>query len=60
MLILLLRVISKRSDALAHFEHAAAIDACVLATLREEPRDLFDWPARGADGALYRLGESAG
>lgn len=53
----LLRIVSTRSDVLACFEHAAAIDACLLATLGESPRDLFDWPGRGADGALYRLGE---
>ncbi len=56
----LVRIVSTRSDALACFEHAAAIDACLLATLRENPRDLFDWPGRGADGALYRLGEGSG
>lgn len=54
----LVRIVATRSDVLACFEHAAAIDACVLATLRQAPRDLFDWPGRGADGALYRLGEA--
>jgi hypothetical protein len=46
---------STQRDELAFFEHAAAIDALLLATLEAAPRDLFDWPARGGDGPLYGL-----
>ncbi len=53
----LIAVVSTRCDALSYFEHTAAIDACLLATLRARPRDLFDWPGRNADGPLYELGE---
>ncbi len=45
-----------RDDVLAYFAHAAAIDACVLATLRAYPRNLFRWPGRGGDAPLYDLG----
>jgi len=47
---------SEHDDELACFEHAAAIDALILRTLRASPRDLFDWPARNGDGPLYGLG----
>lgn len=50
-----LHVPSTHRDELAFFEHAAAIDALLLATLEAAPRDLFDWPARGGDGPLYGL-----
>jgi len=43
-------------NALSFFEHAAAIDACLLATLRAHPRNLFTWPGRGGDAPLYDLG----
>jgi hypothetical protein len=48
--------VARRNDRLAFFEHAAAVDACLLATLRESPRNLFDWPGRHADAPLYNLG----
>lgn len=47
---------SRHDNALSFFEHAAAIDACLLATLRAAPRNLFDWPGRGGDAPLYDLG----
>jgi len=47
---------AQHDNALSFFEHAAAIDACLLATLRATPRDLFDWPGRGGDAPLYDLG----
>lgn len=46
-------------DELAFFEHAAAIDALLLATLKARPRNLFDWPARHGDAPLYGLGGPA-
>lgn len=48
---------SRFDHALSYFEHTAVIDACLLATLRRAPHDLFDWPARGGDGPLYNLGD---
>lgn len=50
-------IVARRGDALSFFEHAAALDALLVATLRERPRDLRNWPGRGADAALYGLGE---
>jgi creatinine amidohydrolase len=50
-----IHVASQYEDALSGFEHMAAVDACLLATLRCKPRNLFDWPARGIDGPLYDL-----
>lgn len=47
---------SQHDDALAFFEHSATIDACLLATLRAHPRNLFTWPGRGGDAPLYDLG----
>ena len=51
------RIVGKRRDALVYFEHLCALDACVLATLRASPRDLFHWPGEGIDAPLYDLGE---
>ncbi len=51
----IVRVPTRRRDALGYFEHAAALDTMVLATLDARPRVLWDWPARGLDGALYGL-----
>lgn len=47
---------AQHDNALAFFEHSAAIDACLLATLRAHPRNLFTWPGRGGDAPLYDLG----
>jgi hypothetical protein len=47
---------SEHDDELSFFEHAAAIDALLLATLERAPRDLFDWPGRNRDAPLYGLG----
>lgn len=47
---------SQHDDVVAFFEHAAAIDACLLTTLRANPRNLFQWPGRGGDAPLYDLG----
>jgi hypothetical protein len=55
----ILHLPSTRADELAFFEHAAAIDGLLLATLEAAPRDLFDWPARDGDGPLYGLGAAA-
>lgn len=49
-------VTSKHDSELAFFEHAAALDGALLATLEQRPLDMFDWPARGADGPLYGFG----
>lgn len=51
-----LHIASASDDELAFFEHAAAIDALLLATLKARPRNLFDWPARHGDAPLYGLG----
>jgi hypothetical protein len=48
---------SRFDHVLSHFEHTAVIDACLLATLRRTPRNLFDWPAREGDAPLYDLGD---
>lgn len=50
---------SERADELAMFEHAAGVDALLLATLEARPRDLFDWPARNGDGPLYGVERSS-
>jgi hypothetical protein len=42
---------------LSWFEHDAMLNQLVIATLRERPRDLVDWPGKGADHALYMLDE---
>ena len=49
----LLHLPTEHDDALSYFEHAAALDALIAATLRASPRDLFNWPAKNADGPLY-------
>lgn len=51
-----LRFEASTDDALAPIEHAAQLDAALLATLASKPRDLFDWPGRGRDAPLYDLG----
>lgn len=51
------RILCTRDDALAYFEHLAALDACLVDTLRAAPRDLFHWPAEGVDAPLYSLGD---
>lgn len=53
----LVRFVATRRDALAFFEHTARLDACLLATLRAAPRDLYVWPGLGRDAPLYDLGE---
>jgi hypothetical protein len=53
----LVRIVATRTDALAYFEHLSALDACLVATLRSSPRDLFHWPGEGIDAPLYGLGE---
>lgn len=52
-----LRPVAVPRDAdLAFFAATGALDACLRATLEAAPRDLFRWPAQGADGPLYDLG----
>ena len=51
-----IHVASEHDDELAFFEHAAAIDGLLLASLEARPRDLFDWPARHGDAPLYGVG----
>lgn len=53
----LVRFRSKTDGPLAFIEHAALLDAALLAALRVRPRDLFSWPGRGNECALYALGE---
>lgn len=52
----LVHLMSERVDELAFFEHAAQIDALLLATLQRHPRDLYHWPAQHDDAPLYGLG----
>jgi hypothetical protein len=52
----LTRLVASSDDALAVIDHAALIDAALLAALRAEPRDLLDWPGRGREASLYGLG----
>lgn len=51
----IIRVMSSQENALSYFEHAAGVDACLLATLRERPHNLCEWPGRNVDGPLYDL-----
>jgi hypothetical protein len=37
------------------FEHDAQLNALIVATLRQHPIDLTNWPGKGTDGALYGL-----
>ncbi len=39
----------------AILEHAAALDAMMLAWLTHAPGDLLRWPGQGEDGALYEV-----
>jgi hypothetical protein len=41
--------------ALALFEHGAALDRLMIGALESRPRDLGNWPAKGADEPLYGL-----
>lgn len=52
----LLRSVATHEGPLSALEHAAYVDALLLSTLRADPRDLYDWPARGMDLPLYGLG----
>ncbi|HRI64475.1 MAG TPA: hypothetical protein PK156_09550 [Polyangium sp.] len=36
-------------------EHLAAVQSFMLEHLRQNPRDLANWPGRGLDGAIYML-----
>lgn len=51
----LLRISSALPAPLAFFEHTATLDALLLRAVQASGRDLFDWPARDADGPLYDL-----
>ncbi|MCA9671231.1 MAG: hypothetical protein KC503_36785, partial [Myxococcales bacterium] len=42
---------------LSVLEHDAMVGWLVHAALQRAPRDLFQWPGKGADGPLYKLGE---
>ena len=44
---------------LGTFEHAAALDALIVAALRARPRDLSAWPGLGQDGPLYEIDRPA-
>ncbi|HEX6246131.1 MAG TPA: hypothetical protein VFZ61_34645, partial [Polyangiales bacterium] len=52
----LVRISSALPPPLAFFEHAATLDTLLLHAVQASGRDLFDWPARDADGPLYDLG----
>ena len=52
-----LRLAASLPAPLSFFQHAAALDALLLATLEQAPRDLFDWPGRHGDKPLYELGD---
>ncbi|HZO13899.1 MAG TPA: hypothetical protein VFB62_11595 [Polyangiaceae bacterium] len=52
----LIRLRATRAAPTAWFEHDAMLNELVLAVLRDHPRDLIDWPGKGKDAALYRLG----
>ena len=54
----LVRISSALPPPLAFFEHAATLDALLLSAVQASGRDLFDWPARDADGPLYELGST--
>jgi hypothetical protein len=51
----LIRLCARLPSPLSWFEHDAQLNQIVLATLREQPRDLIDWPGKGFDAALYGL-----
>ena len=44
---------AESAPPLCWFEHDAALNELLLATLESRPRDLANWPAKGMDGALY-------
>jgi hypothetical protein len=44
---------------LSFFQHTAQLDALLFAQLERTPRDLFDWPGRHGDAALYAVGDEA-
>lgn len=52
----LVRLRAASPPPLAYFEHAAMLDHLVVAGLRAEPRNLFEWPGKGKDAALYDVG----
>jgi hypothetical protein len=52
----LLRFCASTDEFTAWFEHDAMLNELVLAFLRARPRDLIDWPGKGADASLYRFG----
>ena len=52
----LLRLEAEGEPPLAWFEHDAMLNGLLLALLAKRPRDLVDWPGKGADAALYELG----
>ena len=54
----LVRISSQQPTPLAFFEHTATLDALLLQAVQASGRDLFDWPARDADGPLYDLGST--
>ncbi len=56
----LIRLVAKHPLPVSWFEHDAMLNQLVLRTLSHEPRDLVDWPGKGADHALYMLDEPVG
>jgi creatinine amidohydrolase len=53
------RLVRLRAESAAPacwLEHDAMLDELVIAYLEERPRDLIDWPGKGKDALLYRLG----
>ncbi len=53
----LVRLTATLPPPLDYFEHAAMLDHLVIAALRARPRDLYEWPGKGHDGALYDVGQ---
>jgi len=56
------RVVRLRASTdgpLRAIEHAARLDAALLATFEARPRNLFTWPGCGNECALYALGDDS-
>lgn len=52
----LIRLRSSLPAPLALLDHDVQLNALMLETLRQRPRDLMRWPGQGSDGPLYELG----
>jgi hypothetical protein len=52
----LARLAATLPPPLSLFEHDALVGRAIEGALKVSPRDLLEWPGKGKDGPLYRLG----